>query len=355
MRYTKQDAAAFVRERAELFDRDPNPFGKSAWLLHFIDQVVQPEWRILAPESLLNGESAMLLIDDGKSVRSLSNYYSSLYTPMVTSRKDTDHWPHLISMLRQCSVVDLSPLDAEALSTDVMERAFSRDRWYVRRYFAFGNWYTLGMPYQGYLASRGSQLRNTITRKGRAFPGDLRIVTSPDEVEAGMDAYEAVYAKSWKQAEPYPNFARGWARICAENGWLRLGIATMATVPVAAHFWFVVDGKAYIWKLAYDDEYAKTSAGTLVTAHLMRHVLDVDRVTEVDYLTGDDPYKAQWMTDRRERIGMVACNLRTVRGMARAAVECAGDWRRRLRDRRDGQPATGPQPSSLEAADQPRV
>ena len=44
------------------------------------------------------------------------------------------------------------------------------------------------------------------------------------------------------------------------------------------------------------------------------NVADVDRVSEVDYLTGDDPYKKDWMSDRRERWGIVAFNVRTVRG-----------------------------------------
>ena len=61
--------------------------------------------------------------------------------------------------------------------------------------------------------------------------------------------------------------------------------------------------RAYIFKLAYDEEYAKWSAGTVLTAHMFRHELDIDRVVEIDYLTGDDPYKGAWMTQRRERTG----------------------------------------------------
>ena len=46
----------------------------------------------------------------------------------------------------------------------------------------------------------------------------------------------------------------------------------------------------------------------------MEHVLDVDKVREVDYLTGDDKYKQDWMSHRRERWGILAMNPRTVRG-----------------------------------------
>ncbi|HEY8908590.1 MAG TPA: GNAT family N-acetyltransferase, partial [Rhodoferax sp.] len=57
------------------------------------------------------------------------------------------------------------------------------------------------------------------------------------------------------------------------------------------------------------------SAGSVLTAALMRHVIDVDHVEEVDYLTGDDAYKRDWMSHRRERWGIVAFDLRTAAGL----------------------------------------
>jgi CelD/BcsL family acetyltransferase involved in cellulose biosynthesis len=146
-----------------------------------------------------------------------------------------------------------------------------------------------------------------------------------------MDAYDRVYAKSWKKPEPYPEFVRRWARICADNGWLRLGVAWVDDVPIAAQFWFTMDRRAYIFKLAYDEDYSKWSAGTVLTAHMVRHSLEQDAVVEIDYLTGDDPYKKTWMTHRRERVGLIACNRRTARGMFTATVEYAGALRKRWR------------------------
>ena len=46
----------------------------------------------------------------------------------------------------------------------------------------------------------------------------------------------------------------------------------------------------------------------------MKHVIDVDRVSTVDYLSGDDPYKKDWMSHRQERWALVGYNRRTVRG-----------------------------------------
>jgi CelD/BcsL family acetyltransferase involved in cellulose biosynthesis len=146
-----------------------------------------------------------------------------------------------------------------------------------------------------------------------------------------MELYQTVYAKSWKKPEPYPNFISGWARICAENGWLRLGIAWIDDVAIAVQFWFTINRRAYIFKLAYDEDYSRWSAGTILSAHMIKYSLEEDQVTEIDYLTGDDNYKQAWMTHRRERVGVIACNLWNARGLATAATEYIGDLRRRWR------------------------
>ena len=61
--------------------------------------------------------------------------------------------------------------------------------------------------------------------------------------------------------------------------------------PVAAQLWLTHNGIASIYKLAYDEEATRYSAGTVLTAAMFEQALDVDRVAEVDYLNGDEPYK----------------------------------------------------------------
>jgi CelD/BcsL family acetyltransferase involved in cellulose biosynthesis len=71
---------------------------------------------------------------------------------------------------------------------------------------------------------------------------------------------------------------------------------------------------------------------------MMQQAIDVDRVREVDYLTGDDAYKRDWMSHSRERHGIVAYNLRSARGLALAAANIGGGrlrkWLRRIRGER---------------------
>jgi CelD/BcsL family acetyltransferase involved in cellulose biosynthesis len=108
-------------------------------------------------------------------------------------------------------------------------------------------------------------------------------------------------------------------RRAAAEGWLRLGVAWRNDEPIAAQVWFVKDGVASIFKLAYDENFGRLSPGTVLTAHLMCAVIDGDCVSEVDFLTGDEAFKADWMSHRRPRYGLIAYNTRSVRGILGAA------------------------------------
>jgi len=344
----KKQLLQFIEEHRGLFDAAgrQNPFACSAWLLHMIEQATGDDWRFAIAEAADPRDGLMLLYADGhnSNLRALTNYYSSLYSPLVTSAADRDAAARAViadidSARPRIARLNLAPLDQSAGDLPALCRGLSSTGWYVKKYFCFGNWYLpcAGLSFRAYMEQRPKQLVNTWTRKAKKFaaePGTrLEIVTGVEDMDRAISAYTQVYAKSWKKPEPYPEFVPGWARICAQHGWLRLGLVWVNDVPIAAQFWFTMHGHAYIYKLAYDENYSKWSAGTLLTAALMEQALDQDRVVEIDYLTGDDAYKQTWMTDRRERLGVVACNPFTARGLLASGMEIAGSLRSRWRNR----------------------
>ena len=220
--------------------------------------------------------------------------------------------------------IDLRPLAADAPDFPALLNAFRKAGLAVQSYFCFGNWYLRvgGRSYAEYFEALPSQLKNTVTRKRKQLEKlKSRIVVCDSEtgLEEALRAYEQIYAVSWKIPEPYPHFISSLCRTCAGQGWLRLGVVYVDEQPVAAQIWIVHAGIAAIYKLAYDERFAKLSAGSILTAHLMQRAIDIDKVHEVDYLTGDDAYKRDWMSDRRERWGIMAFNLRTPRGLLAAA------------------------------------
>lgn len=81
---------------------------------------------------------------------------------------------------------------------------------------------------------------------------------------------------------------------------------------------------ANIYKVAYDEAFKAYTPGTLVTAMMMQHVIETDKVSKVDYLMGDDPYKKTWMSERQERWGIIAYNPRSIGGLFELCREALG-------------------------------
>lgn len=284
-----------------------------------------------------------------RRLEGLANWYSSLYG-VVAAPGDAQQLrlrrlaQAIAAEQPRWDVLDLHPLDPADTLFEPLIDALSKSGMITQRYFCFVNWYldVAGRSYDAYAAGLPSKLKSTLKRKGRQLEKSGRagfeIVTGGERLEAAIAAYEAVYACSWKSPEPSPGFVPGLIRTCADQGWLRLGVATVDGTPAAAQIWIVCRGVAAIYKLAYDERYASLSIGSLLTEQLMRHVIDIDKVAEVDYLTGDDAYKRDWMSASRERCGIIAFNLRSPRGLAAAAWHLGGGRLkaalRRLRQRR---------------------
>ena len=250
-----------------------------------------------------------------RTVRSLANYYCSLYAPIIDSHSDRSAILRaLLGAVTQLEpdALDLNPLAEGPGAAAAIAAVLDDLGWRIKPYFRFGNWYLEvgGRSYAEYFAALPSQLRNTVTRKEKKLrqqPGvSIAIAQAPAEVDTALAGYQRIYEASWKNPEPHPHFVPALVRHLAERGWLRMGLVTVGADPVAAQIWVCKDNVVSIFKLAYDERFAKLSAGSVLTTHLMRHVVDVDRVAEVDYLTGDDAYKRDWMSHRRERVGVRA-------------------------------------------------
>ncbi|MCB1705699.1 MAG: GNAT family N-acetyltransferase [Halioglobus sp.] len=255
----------------------------------------------------------------------LSTFYTSSYCPIVNSEDPEDLFQALFRHLartERISSLTLAPMAADTPEFRLMRDALSRAGWKGRHeFFCFGNWIhdIDAHSYQSYLASRPSKLRNTLARKTKKFladdRGSLEIVQGGDKLEGAIERYVTVYNNSWKVEEPYPDFVPGLLRLAAARGWLRLGIASYDRQPVASQIWLVCERTAYIFKLAYHEDYKALSPGTVLTAHMMQWAIEEDGIDRIDYLSGDDAYKSDWMSVRREQHGLAAYNPRTPHGL----------------------------------------
>lgn len=291
----------------------------------------QPEWVL-----------PLLRAADGR-LGSLTTPYTLTWRPLLRAgaRVETAMQAGgqaLGRLLRGQAPARLEALDAALPGLEAF-RAGLRDAGIVALpYRHFGNWHEAwpeGLRWDAYLAARPPALRTTIGRKLSRARRELAfdLVTEPGAaLEAGIVAYEAVRAASWKPHEPQPRFDAALMRAMAGLGALRLGVLRQRAdgQAVAAQYWVVDGGRAWLLKLAHAEAARAGSPGTALTAMMIRHLLDEDGVREMDFGRGDDPYKQLWVGARRQRIGLVLADPRRPAGLAEIARHLAGTARRAL-------------------------
>lgn len=236
----------------------------------------------------------------------MANWYSFIWRPVFGGNPDAARQRMLLDRIarrlpQETHRLVLAPVPDEDGSASLMTETFSAAGWLVNRTPCDENHvlHVGGRSFDEYWATRPGQLRSTVKRKGGKGVVDLRIETRFD-AGSWLD-YETIYARSWKPEEGNPDFLRWLAAREAEAGRLRMGIASIDGQAVAAQFWTVENGTAYIHKLAHDERHLQASPGTLLTHALFQRVIDVDRVGIVDFGTGNDAYKSDWMEDVRPR------------------------------------------------------
>lgn len=240
---------------------------------------------------------------------SLSNQYTSLYTLLLAGNRQQPVVDCLARGLSDSPLrsLRLTPVADSDPALHALQAALEGFDFACYRKFRFYNWvHACREPgYAGYIAARPAQLRNTIARKQRKLQRehgfDIRLFTQAADLDRALIDYQAIYQASWKASERYPQFTGSLVRTMAETGWLRFAILYSGAHPVAGQIWFVVDQRASIFRLAYDEAWKHYSPGSILTAFMMQQVIDKDGVTEIDYLTGNERYKQDWMSERRER------------------------------------------------------
>jgi len=279
------------------------PFDRLDWLTLLAEICLPGAKCVIAVAREGAAVAALPLCRTSEGFAPLGNWYSFYVRPLSN---DPARAPALLAALTRslapAGAARLAPLpeqEAEALAA-----AFRKSGW-IGTIEPCDTNHILelnGRSFDMYWAARPGALRETVRRKGARGLVSLRIETVFNDID--WNAYEAIYASSWKPEEGSPAFLRTFAMAESAAGALRMGLAEIDGQPVAAQFWTVEGGTAWIHKLAHDEASRQHSPGTLLSAALFRHVIDVDRVHTVDFGTGDNPYKRDWMEASRPRYAL---------------------------------------------------
>ena len=119
-------------------------------------------------------------------------------------------------------------------------------------------------------------------------------------------------------------------RAAAAEGALRLGVLRIADQPVAAQIWIVAGARATIFKLAHRQDHKDLSPGSLLTEFMAQQIMEGGEIEQIDFGRGDDAYKGLWLSQRKQRAGVVSANRHTILGKMAAFSQLVGSGKRRL-------------------------
>jgi hypothetical protein len=320
---------AVAKDAAGALDRaaQPSLFSRLDWF-RLIHQHCPPRGKLNVLRAREGARTAWLFLAvEGRTARAYAAWYSLRFDAI--GDRGADVMTSLARTLRGRGIaaVELAPV----ATPGPLRKAFKRAGWLVFARPKTGNWRiaTEGMDFGAYWAARPAQLRNTAKRRAKAAGLEIEVY---DRFDAGAWAdYESVYRQSWKPEEGSFPFLRALAEQEGAAGTLRLGVARKDGRPVAVQLWLVENGEACIHKLAYAEGAKAMSPGTLLGMEMFRRALDTDHVRAIDYGTGDDAYKRDWMAERRALWRIEAFNPKTARGLAGAARAAASALVRRVR------------------------
>jgi Acetyltransferase (GNAT) domain len=264
---------------------------------------------------------------------SLANWYSFVHRPQFGGARDASAQAAALTDLcaglrREAARLSLYPVPEHDGSLAMLRGALKDAGWWVSAHPAgVSHWLDLGgMDHDSWWASRPGELRNTVARKAKKGLVDIVIT---DRFDADIWAeYQRIYSASWKPEEGNSALLRAFAECEGAAGRLRLGLARIAGAPVAAQLWTVENGCAYIHKLAHVEDSLRASPGTLLTAAMFRHVISDDKVRRVDFGTGDDRYKRDWMNRHSELWRIEAFNPARPTAWLPAIKSTLADWRK---------------------------
>ena len=305
-----------------LFDRQKRPEGCWAW------------FEVLAATTLSSREEAFILalvdsqglalaampvvLIDGQVTRGLTSPFTTLFCAPLGMSGNARLFGELLAG-KVGATLKLDALDGTDPAIKALQEGLSAGDLAVLKFRHFANWFERIQDFPFYWDGRQSRLKAIVKRKAAPLLRQDRLrfdlIDMTGRWHEGADIYNAIYAKSWKPAEPHPRFIDALLEKLGPRGLARLAVAWIDGVPAAAQIWLVQDARATIFKLAHDPAFDGQSPGTLLTHWVLRRLHDQNGVCDVDFGRGDDSYKRLWLSSSRDRHGILAANPRSLKGM----------------------------------------
>jgi len=190
---------------------------------------------------------------------------------------------------------------------------------YVKTFSKTDNWYEDNIrSFEQYYDGRSSRLKNTVKRKtkqlAKKYDYQIKIISCEKRFGLFFPQYKAIYQKSWKGEEFSYDFIEKVCLKAIDENKLRFGLLFIDDIAVAAQIWFLQQGTASIFKLAYDPQYKQYSVGSILSMALSQQVIDIDKIHTIEFGMGSESYKKDWMSKCKKRATLQIFNHKTILG-----------------------------------------
>ena len=235
-----------------------------------------------------------------------TDHLSLVCEPQRQSEVATAVAEHLVANHNEWDCLELPAIDAGDPAISKLAEGFeARDCLLWQR--AAGNcWIAeLHSTWDEYFAGLSKSHRKQLTQWHRRYVANGRsachLVQHDDELERGWNILVDLHQRRWQRlGEPgcfasraFHNFHRELASRLLAAGQLRMSWVDLDGTPIAAEYHFVGGNTVYTYQSGIDPERLDDSPGRLA------HMLTIRRAVEegyrrIDFLRGDEPYKAHW-------------------------------------------------------------
>jgi hypothetical protein len=250
------------------------------------------------------------------------------YSPLAPSDRP-DFAPILYGLLeciaaerRRCDVIRVSPLDPASVFARLLQLNLRERHYPMQAFRHLDDRYesTDGMSSEAYLAARPSALMTDLRDRIRPFfesgQASFRLITETSELDAAHEAYLTVLESNPREAEIEPEgYARDVMHVAADAGALRFGVIEFDGTPVAVQMWIASADTARCLRIWSNPRVPSLLLDDALVERMVPHLLDVDHVRELNFGAIGDAFAQTWAPRKRERIGIIAFNPRTWRGI----------------------------------------
>ena len=170
------------------------------------------------------------------------------------------------------------------------------------------------------LSSLNPKFRKNLQRRLRKLEKEqgnveLKHYYELGSLEEAMEIFFRLHQKRWIQKGESGVFGEQKAReitmqtmkFFAEKNWLRLHFLTVNNKPVSVSVDLEYGGKMYGHLAGFDPAYSKYSVGNILLLKILNQCVK-KRLSEYDFMQGDESYKFDWTNNYRQSMNMFCVN-----------------------------------------------